>query len=292
MKHSAKNWFALTVTPLQENPNSELIDSISLNLIELGASGTAVLQAPEIVAYIEGDEASCRVIQDCLVHIGCTEKSLHKLEHSNWLGSCPDIWKPQTIDNLTITPVESLDATKVAPSTEEILLIPGQGFGTGHHATTRMMISAIQKSAVHFANKSDVSILDVGTGSGILAIAATKLVSSCHVNAIDIDEDALSNARENCLLNKVAQKIELSTTPVEDIVDAYDMILANVYGEVLIQMAPDFGRISKSGTIVLLSGITEIVWPSVQDAFMQEGNWKVTNTTQEGEWMCADLLRL
>ncbi len=292
MKPSAKNWFALTVTPTQENPDSELIDSISLNLMELGAAGTAVMQAPDIVAYIEGDEASCRAIQNCLAQIGCTEKSLHKLEDSNWLGSCPDIWEPQKIDDLTIIPVESLDAAKAIPNTDEIQLIPGQGFGTGHHATTRMMISAIQKSAMYFKDRSEVCILDVGTGSGILAIAATKLVSSCHVNAIDIDEDALSNARENCLLNKVAQKIELSTTPVEDIVDAYDMILANVYGEVLIQMAPDFGRISKSGTIVLLSGITEIVWPSVQNAFMQQGGWKVTNITQEGEWMCADLRRL
>jgi ribosomal protein L11 methyltransferase len=292
MKPPAKNWFALTVTPTQENPDSELIDSISLSLMELGAAGTAVMQAPDIVAYIEGDEASCSAIQNCLAQIGCTEKSLHKLEHSNWLGSCPDIWEPQTIDNLTITPVESLETAKATPTTDEILLIPGQGFGTGHHATTRMMISAIQKSAVHFTNRSDVSILDVGTGSGILAIAATKLVSSSHVNAIDIDEDALSNAHDNCTLNNVVKKIALSTTPLENIAGTYDMILANVYGEVLIQMAPDFGRMSKSGTIVLLSGITEIVWPSVEDAFMQEGNWKVTNTTQDGEWMCAHLRRV
>lgn len=289
MKSASKRWFALTILPTAEDPDSEQVDRICVDLVELGASGTAVTHPPEIVAYIEGDETDCKNIENHLPVLDCYIKSRHEIVDTNWTGACPDVWEPLCVGNLTIKPVESSDSVTEVPQINEILLIPGLGFGTGHHATTRMMVAAIQKELQN-SNSSQLSILDIGTGSGILAIVATKF-SSNRIEAIDIDEDALNNARDNCVINKVEHQVALSTTALEDISAVYDLILANVYGEVLITMAPHFTAISKSGTRALLSGITEIVWPSVQEAFLNRGVWSLKETSQEGEWMCATLVR-
>ena len=289
MSVESKKWFALTIEPRKENQDSDSIDTLCLELIELGVSGTAVACTPEIIAYIEGTDESCSEVAKKISTLDCEIKAINALTETNWTGYCAEVWEPMTIQGLKVTPVQSTESAPPHPAAHEILIIPGLGFGTGHHPTTRMMLSALQHPLV-LPSKRSSKIIDIGTGSGILAIAASQLFQ-CEVTAIDIDEHALANAADNCALNKVSEQIHLSATSITDISNSYDVILANVYGEVLVSMVSDFVRISTSGTIALLSGITELVWPSVKEAFNKEDLWFLHTTEQDGEWMCAILER-
>jgi ribosomal protein L11 methyltransferase len=133
------------------------------------------------------------------------------------------------------------------------------------------------------------SVLDLGTGSGILAIAAARLLNT-QIEAIDNDPLALENARDNLALNGVAGLVQLSTSPLDQLQGAYDLILANVYGEVLSALAPEMTRVAKPGAIAILSGITEIVWDSVWQTY-ERHNWKLLKEYGEQDWMCAVIQR-
>lgn len=289
MNAESKKWFALTIEPNEHNQDSDSIDALCIELIDLGVSGTAISCAPEIVAYIEGTDETCTEVTKKISALDCEIKAINALTETNWTGHCAEVWEPMQIKSLKVTPVQSLESAPPSFDADEIFIIPGLGFGTGHHPTTRMMLSALQHPLIG-ASRGVSKIIDVGTGSGILAIAASRLFQS-DVTAIDIDEHALGNAADNCTMNKVSERVHLSTTPIEDIQNSYDLILANVYGEVLVSMASDFVRISTSGTIALLSGITELVWPSVKEAFIKDDLWFLRTTEQDGEWMCAILER-
>ena len=136
----------------------------------------------------------------------------------------------------------------------------------------------------------ETSVLDIGTGSGILAIAAAKLMGA-QVEAIDIDTSALDNARDNAQLNGVGHLVKLSTTPLHDVTGTFQLILANIYGEVLMSMASDMNRIAQTGTTAILSGITEIVWGQVWHVYEQR-DWQLISEHSEGDWMCAVIKKL
>jgi ribosomal protein L11 methyltransferase len=136
---------------------------------------------------------------------------------------------------------------------------------------------------------SVTSVLDFGTGSGILAIAAS-LLCKLHVDAIDIDQGAIENALDNARLNNVSPLLSLSTTPIEQLTGRYDLILANVYGEVLMSLSNEVTRLALPGAIAILSGITEIVWDQVWETYRALG-WSLVSERSETGWVCAVLQR-
>jgi ribosomal protein L11 methyltransferase len=118
-----------------------------------------------------------------------------------------------------------------------LVIEPGQGFGTGQHPSTRACLVAVDELVSGVA-----SVLDVGCGSGILAIAAARL--GCrHVRGIDIEEPAIVDARANALRNGVS--IEFSTTPIEDVQVGADLVLGNLHAEVLVPMASQLIRVTR-----------------------------------------------
>jgi len=157
-----------------------------------------------------------------------------------------------------------------------IELDPGMAFGTGTHPTTRLCLEALEK----LGQPGDV--LDVGTGSGILAIAAAKLGAS-RVVGTDIDADAVEVARENCEMNGVSA--ELVTTPLAEIPERFGVVLANILAEDLIRMAPDLTAKVAPGGFLILSGILVERESSVIDGFAATG-LTLAETTREGEWSC------
>jgi len=132
-----------------------------------------------------------------------------------------------------------------------ITVLPGQAFGTGHHPTTSGALLAIDDLITH--NKAARAI-DVGTGSGILAIAMA-LLGMRKVIAIDNDALALDNARENAELNGVSKRIAFSTTPVTQVRGKFDLVVANILRKTLIVMASDLKRLVASGGHLVLGGI-------------------------------------
>jgi ribosomal protein L11 methyltransferase len=141
------------------------------------------------------------------------------------------------------------------PGRATIVVQPAQAFGTGHHPTTAGALRAIESIVGAHSPKT---ILDAGTGSGILAIAAALLGKrdgvECEIIAIDIDPAALENARANARLNGVEKSIRFSPVPLVSIHRHFDLITANILSHTLIELAPHLKRIVAPGGRMILGG--------------------------------------
>jgi ribosomal protein L11 methyltransferase len=154
------------------------------------------------------------------------------------------------------------------------------GFGTGHHATTRLCLEALQ--AEDLAGKT---VIDVGTGSGVLAITAS-LLGAANVIALDDDEDAVQAARENLALNPRA-RVVLRTEDLRGVEAAWaDVVLANLTGGLLVSGAAQLRLLRAEGGRLILSGFMTHEEQDVLAAF--EG-FTVEHRGQEEEWVCVTI---
>lgn len=279
------DWFRLTLSP-DPALSSEEIDEACCELIENGASGTTIEASGAISCFVSGGAEDVSRIEALATHYRLAIKSRSKVEEENWSGQCSELWQPVSAGALTVIPVESVkDDQEINNRT--IRIIPGQGFGTGHHPTTRMILEALSRYSENVA-RSDLSIFDLGTGSGILAIAAAKLLNR-PVVAIDNDPYAIANAIDNVSLNGLSHLITPSTTPIEELTGPFDLILANLYGEVLVTLAPHVDRLTQPGARTVMSGVTELVRDVVVDAYVSKGTWVIEEEQSDSAWHCLVL---
>jgi ribosomal protein L11 methyltransferase len=186
--------------------------------------------------------------------------------------------------NIIVAPPWDAAPEKVAPITPRttVIIRPSMGFGTGHHATTRMCLEMMQRFDLRGKN-----VLDVGTGSGVLAIAASLLGAS-FVVGIDNDPDAVNSARENLTLNTGAKVdlriVDLRTT----VLFRFDLVLANLTGALLIQTASRLQDLVAPRGPLILSGLMTEEEASVLAAFPA---LRVVDRAQEEEWVCVTLQR-
>ena len=267
--------------------SSDEIDALCCELVSCGAGGAHIDHQGKIVCYVDSTEADRNTILTVATEAQCSLVSDEEVKEENWSERCAELWEPVTAGTLRIVPVQT-NSHEQKPDPQTLLIIPGQGFGTGHHPTTRMIIEELSARAATLS-KNKLSIVDVGTGSGILAIAAAKLFKT-PVEAIDNDPYAIINAGDNVELNKLSHLITPSTTPVEDLTTSYNLIIANIYGEVLIYMAPHLTKLATPGATAILSGITELVSDSVIDTYVEHG-WKVETERDDNGWHCVVLVR-
>jgi ribosomal protein L11 methyltransferase len=172
-----------------------------------------------------------------------------KIKDPGWATKWQERFKPfQVGRKFLIAP--PWDPKRI-PGRVSITIAPGFGFGTGRHPSTAGALRAIEKL---FAESSAYgNALDVGTGSGVLAFAMASL--NARVTAIDIDQQALDNARQNAKLNPTAAGIRFSAKPLARVAGRFELITANILSSVLTEMAPLLtGRLKPKGRIVL-SGI-------------------------------------
>lgn len=170
--------------------------------------------------------------------------------------------------------------TRSVPEDAILLEIdPKMAFGTGYHETTRLMLNLLPEAV-----REDDDVLDAGTGTGVLAIAAVKLGVQ-RVFAFDIDPWSFQNASENLLLNDVAKSIELASGSVETIPSGrkYDAVLANINRNVIEELLPEFCDRLKAGGRLLLSGLLQT---DVADIKSHEAlqDFKLKDSKYEGEW--------
>jgi ribosomal protein L11 methyltransferase len=141
------------------------------------------------------------------------------------------------------------------PGRTTIVVQPARAFGTGHHPTTAGALRAIESIV---SSHSPRSILDIGTGSGVLAIAAALLIKRIghkpEIVAIDIDATALENARANARLNGVEKSIRFSAVPLASIHRHFDLIAANILSHTLVELAPHLKQIVAPGGRLVLGG--------------------------------------
>lgn len=206
-----------------------------------------------------------------------------------------DAWK-KYFHVTRVTPrivvVPSWERHEAAPGEVVIDLDPGMAFGTGTHASTRLVLAELDRLAGEGASPDRV--LDVGAGSGILAIAAAKLWPAASIQAIDNDPIAVAACGENVAHNGVTARVASAGTPVEEVVGAFPLVLANIQAHVLRALADALtARVAAGGTLVL-SGLLTPQAPAVADEYVARGLTLVAlhESPDDAAWSSAVLNRV
>lgn len=189
-----------------------------------------------------------------------------EVDDEDWAKRSQENLPPVTVGRITVTPpwfVNEPPSNLHPPSGDlQIVILPSMGFGTGHHATTRLCLEGLQTLTVEGAR-----VLDVGTGSGVLALAAAKL-GARETRGIDFDPDAVTNAQENLELNPDVEGVRFEVVDVRDAaLPEADLVLANLTGAVLVQNAPLLRGAVASGGTLIVSGLQTHERAEVMAAF-------------------------
>jgi ribosomal protein L11 methyltransferase len=221
-------------------------------------------------------------ITNCGLKIGSGKIKLAKVRREDWAESWKRHFKPIEIgDALLVKPSWS----KQPPRKNQMVVVldPGLSFGTGQHPTTAFCLRALAR---HRTNRAPWSFLDMGTGSGILAIAAAKLGFS-PVRAFDFDSDAVRVARANARANGVYHKLRIARKDVAKLriqaVRKYDLICANLVSTLLVSERRRIVSQLKQGGTLVLAGILKSEFSQVQKAFSKLG-LKLASKKAENEW--------
>jgi ribosomal protein L11 methyltransferase len=195
------------------------------------------------------------------------------VEETDWLAEWKKHWKPQTVGKFVVAPPWA-----EVPETGSIVIRiePNMAFGTGTHETTQLCLSAISDFY-----RPDLSVRDVGTGTGILAIAAAKLGGS-DIEACDVDADSVNIARENALLNGVDERIRFYDGSIDIGTAATDVVFANLTLDVITPLLPLLVRCSIS--CLLLSGILADQRGDIVSSLKELGI-EDPEITRAGEWI-------
>jgi ribosomal protein L11 methyltransferase len=247
--------------------------------MEAGALGTETTNSG-ITAYFAATPDRERVRNELLEALRIYElpsssvrdMNVREVAARDWLEEWKQNWQPVEIGRFIIAPPWSnIDETH---DRHVIRIEPGMAFGTGTHETTRLCLDAIQK---HYTGGS---FLDIGTGTGILAIAAAKLFPQARIDACDTDESAIAIARENAELNGV--EINLRAGSIDDSTASADLVCANLTADVITRIMPALAGVT-CGKLIL-SGILDTQLDMVQ-ASLHENGIDDFEITQDGEWV-------
>lgn len=182
-----------------------------------------------------------------------------EVEDADWLAEWKRHWKPTEIGKFVIAPPwsEVLENDKIV-----IRIEPNMAFGTGTHETTQLCLMAIGE---HYGDGQ--SFLDVGTGTGILAMAAAKLTDAARIVACDTDKASVAIAKENAVANGVESRIEFFEGSISAETPAFDFVCANLTIDVIVPILPEL--IAKTKGILLLSGILDVQETIIVDALLK-----------------------
>ena len=178
-----------------------------------------------------------------------------------------------------------------------VKIIPHCAFGAGHHETTAMMIEALINFKSQISNFK-FNVLDNGCGTGVLGIFAKKL-GAAHVLAVDIDDKSVQNTLENAALNGVELDVRLGSVNEQgersvlcqtEGRSVFDLVLANIHRNILIEDMPTYFRSLRRGGRILLSGFFEADIPAVADAVQASGGTVVGSSLREG-WACIECMK-
>ncbi|MBQ8814631.1 MAG: 50S ribosomal protein L11 methyltransferase [Lachnospiraceae bacterium] len=227
------------------------------------------------------------------VNIGEGTITESQTEDKDWMNNWKEYFKPFTVDDILIKPTWET----VPEEHKDKLMIqidPGTAFGTGTHETTQLCIRQIRKWL-----KDGDTVLDVGTGSGILAIAALKLGAK-YAFGTDLDENAIVAAAENAEVNGITADqfkviagniIDDEAVQAETGMECYDVAVANILAPVIIMLQGEIAQHIKHGGMFITSGIINTWEERVLEAFAGNDDFEVVDVAHQGEWVAITARR-
>lgn len=295
MAKTAKSWAQVEIKV--PNQHEELASWCLMQISN--ATGCEVIPANDsnvwIKASFEQEPFSVEQMQQIaqsLIEYGLGEYAptlrSGSIEQEDWLAKWKENFKSFKVgDRITIAPPwEALDTTGSAPLDIVIVIEPAMAFGTGLHATTQFCLRAIQMARL------GKRILDVGTGSGILAIAALLLQDGIEMTAIDTDPIAIEAAQKNCIFNSVLDKCELIVGSTESVADrTFDTIFSNITCEDIIALLPSYKSILANDGNVICAGILSEKLDMLLSSLPDHG-FHVDFTETQDNWSGAILRRI
>ncbi|HIJ80218.1 MAG TPA: 50S ribosomal protein L11 methyltransferase [Desulfuromonadales bacterium] len=241
-----------------------------------------------IKAYLPADEdpaPKMARLEEYLSEVGAGRQlarpTIATIRTEEWSTSWKVNFKPLRIGSRLLV-VPTWEEEAALPGDVVLRIDPGMAFGTGGHETTRLCLELLEQIMANNSFSTAPSLLDLGTGSGILSMAAS-LLGAGRVVALDIDPEAILVAQENLLLNGLAEKIETGTTPLEALNENFDIILANILAEELVRLSPALSDRLNPGGYLILSGILTDKEPLVLDGFKPHP-LNHAGTSRDGEW--------
>ncbi|NLY98081.1 MAG: 50S ribosomal protein L11 methyltransferase [Clostridiaceae bacterium] len=306
------DWYEISILT-----NKEDLDLAAEILLEQGCGGVSIVDPDEVKNRLENPEPLDYVGSDLTENVPdhysakayfyidtdidgivstitkrikeCCKGENHVLvkmvNDENW-NSWKEYFKPfSLIEGITVVP--SWEEYTPMPDEKTIIIDPGMAFGTGTHETTRLCSELVYRYV-----SEGYSFLDLGTGTGILSMVA-KLKNAKTVTAVDIDDAAVRAAKENFQLNGIALRgqngneegIEVIKGTLYSVTDRkFHVVAANIIAEVLIDLAPDMGRILTKPGFVILSGIIEKKEEEVLNAYRENG-FEPVERIGENDWV-------
>lgn len=253
------SWYEFKITV-----PSEIKEWVSERLFEVGAEGiNENVSNPNLLqAYFPEDrkDFAARALAD----FWASQKSLFpnlpemnliitEVPKENWAETYKKYYVAQFLTDLFFLRPKWDNETKIPSGMIPIFMDPGQAFGTGLHPSTRLCIRTLQSQILNNINKKQINCLDVGTGTGILALAAYHLGVK-KVVGVDNDPVAIEVAKENMELNKVSA-VELSTTDISDLSAPFEFLISNILLETHRELSAEYARLVPQGGLLLLSGL-------------------------------------
>lgn len=312
--------FTLTTTTEAEDFVSSMLGEIGIEGIEIEdnvpltqkeTKGMFIDILPElppdegiarISFYLEEDAETADILRrvdegldelSAFVDLGERTIEASETEDKDWINNWKQYFKPFTVDNFLIKPTWE----EIPDEHRDKLLIqidPGTAFGTGMHETTQLCIRQLQKYVT-----PESTVLDVGTGSGILGIAAL-ILGAGKVQGTDLDENAIAAVRENLGSNGISperfavrQGNILDEKSVQDWVgyEKYDIVVANILAPVIILLQKEVPVHMKKGGVLITSGIIDLKEEEVKKAFAANDQLELLEITHQGEWVSVTARR-
>ncbi|MDI2588170.1 50S ribosomal protein L11 methyltransferase [Psychrobacillus sp. NEAU-3TGS] len=300
---------------LSIHTTNEAVEAISNILHEAGASGVVIEDSEELLreredvfgeiynlnpddfpvdgvrvkAYlaetsflletVEEIKLAINNLQNFNIDLGHNSVTVQEVDEEDWATAWKKYYHPVKISNrFTIVPTWE-DYERV--NTDELIieLDPGMAFGTGTHPTTVMCLQALEKTV-----QKGISVIDVGTGSGVLSIGAAKL-GAASIHALDLDEVAVQSAKENISLNKVSDVVQVTHGNLLDNVnEKADIVVANILAEIIMTFTNDAYSIVKDGGLFITSGIIATKKEDVRNSLQQAG-FEIEEVMMMEDWV-------
>jgi len=269
--------YNFTVSPLQ--PATEIL------IAELGYAGfeSFVETTTGVTAYIQKEEWHETILEYIQI-LNSSEFKIsydyHEVEQTNWNAEWEKNFNPIVVDD-TVTVRAPFH--NPATTTYDLVIEPKMSFGTGHHETTHMMIQHILQN--DFKGKS---VLDMGCGTGVLAILAEKM-GAVNIQAIDIDEWCYLNSLENIKRNQ-CKEITVKQGDVDLLkAQSFDIIIANINRNILLHQIPQYAECLTSNGLLFLSGFYENDIPMLEE-LCHKHLLKLDKILKKGDWVSLKLI--